>query len=174
MAKAIDRVPNGAIAMIDERLYLSTSGVAAYFGWTVEDVYARRKLGLGPQPIKIGHGNWYPYRESDEWRGEWFEGGAAEPEARRDEFSAHGAASGEVMPPRSVAARKLEEELRQIIITDVTKHRAFLFMCMEKVATMELDAVRANAVVGLSAEVHKSMKQSTDMFRELNVISDDM
>jgi hypothetical protein len=172
MSRTIDQVPNGSIARIEGQMYLSTSGVATYFGWSIDEVYARRKLGLGPTPIKIGHGNWYPYQETEDWRGQWFEGGVAEcPQADAGEAS-RATAAPVVLPPRSEAALRLEGELRQAIITDGAKHREFLFLCMEKVVLLELDAARANAVTGLSAEVHKSMKQSTDMLRDLGLLAD--
>lgn len=51
------------------------------------------------------------------------------------------------------------DDLRKTVIDGPEKHRTLLFLCMEKVVTGELSVAQANAVAGLSAEVHKSLAQ---------------
>jgi hypothetical protein len=57
----------------------------------------------------------------------------------------------------------LEGELRKTIITDPTALRAVLLLSIEKVVCGQMSVPQANAVVGLSAEVHKSIKAQYDM-----------
>lgn len=53
--------------------------------------------------------------------------------------------------------------LRELMITDPAKHRAFLLLTMEGVIRGAVNVAQANAVASLSAEVHKSIRQQWDM-----------
>jgi hypothetical protein len=57
----------------------------------------------------------------------------------------------------------LETELRKTIITGPAELRSVLLMSIEKVISGQMNVPQANAVVGLSAEVHKSIRQQYDM-----------
>lgn len=48
-------------------------------------------------------------------------------------------------------------------ITTPAEHRALLLASIEAVACGRMNVAQANAVVGLSAEVHKSIRQEWDM-----------
>ena len=48
-------------------------------------------------------------------------------------------------------------------ITSPTEHRALLLSAMEAVCEGRLNVSQANALVGLSGEVHKSIRQEWDM-----------
>jgi len=48
-------------------------------------------------------------------------------------------------------------------ITTPAEHRALLLASIEAVAEGRMNVAQANAIVGLSTEVHKSIKQEWDM-----------
>lgn len=49
------------------------------------------------------------------------------------------------------------------IITNAEEHRAFLLGMMTRVADGSTSVAQANAVIGLSSEVHKSIRQQWDI-----------
>ena len=53
--------------------------------------------------------------------------------------------------------------LRELMITDPAKHRAFLLLTMEGVLRGAINVAQANAIASLSSEVHKSIRQQWDM-----------
>lgn len=61
-------------------------------------------------------------------------------------------------------AEKQEPELgRRNIITSASGHRALLIGAMEALIEGRINVPQANALAGLSAEVHKSIRQEWDM-----------
>lgn len=53
--------------------------------------------------------------------------------------------------------------MRQNKITNPQEHRALLLAAMEAVCEGRINVSQANALVGLSTEVHKSIRQEWDM-----------
>lgn len=53
--------------------------------------------------------------------------------------------------------------MKHLRITTPSEHRALLIATMEAVLDGRVNVAMANSVVGLSAEVHKSIRQEWDM-----------
>jgi len=57
----------------------------------------------------------------------------------------------------------METEMKSNKITSPEDHRALLLASMEAVCEGRMNINQANAITGLSAEVHKSIRQEWDM-----------
>ena len=71
--------------------------------------------------------------------------------------------SNKLTAPQETTRESLQGKLRDTIIKEPAALRATLLLSIEQVICGKMSVPQANAVVGLSAEVHKSIRQEYDM-----------